>query len=174
MKELSLLYRLPSIWISHLICALIALFAPSDIHSIDPDLRSACLVISEIIPSIQGYVRFSEFPGATLLYFSTASILGVLVFLTLARHPKFVLPNAHEAIGTRFKGSSLSYLALGVIFWGALWWVSTFVIFGKPWTFLPIHSARIVLAVIGPIFAFAPFYCAAAMVATVKVSLSFK
>lgn len=168
MKEISEIYKIPSIWVTHLLGAVISLFASTDVLDLNPFLREVVSTVANVIPSIASYAAVSSFSQVTLLYFSVASLLGVPAFFSLSRKYRILVPNGDKVI-ERLGGLSFFYPIGGVLMVGGLFLAAIFAPIGKPWDLMPIHSSRVALAVFGPLFSLLPFLLLAMVVAIFKV-----
>jgi hypothetical protein len=165
-REILQIYRYPSVWIPHLIGAIIALVLPEDVMSESQWLQAVFSVTSNVIPSIQGFVKNSAFPEVTATYFSISSITGFFVCAALSKRPELLMPHGVKALRNFGNFPSL-FLILGSLITLGLC-VFACIHSGKPWQLLPIHDSRLTLALIGPLFAWMPFYMFAAFIAVVK------
>lgn len=167
MKEVVEVYKIPYIWLTHLLGAIISLFAPANILELSPVLQEIVGMVTSIIPSITSYAKVSNFAQVTLLYFAVASLLGVPAFFALIRRYRLLVPNGLAAI-ERLGGLSLLYPIGGILIVGGLALATILAPIGKRWDLMPIHSSRVALAVLGPIFSLLPFLLLALAAAVIK------
>lgn len=173
MKEVAEIYKIPYVWLTHFLGAVISLFAPANVLDLHPLVREAVRAVVDVIPSIASYAEISSFEQVTLLYFSVASLLGVPAFFALSGKYKVLVPHGHRAI-EKLGGLSFLYPIGGVLIVGGLFGAAVFAPIGKPWDLMPIHSSRLALAALGPIFSLLPFFLLAMAVAIVRVWISHK
>lgn len=160
------LFKLKTIWIPYVAGALLAFFAPLDIEDQFPLWGEFVRQVSAFVPAIEGYAKYSSFPQVTKSYFVFFFIVGVFLCNILFKNPDLVLPNRKKAI-ERFKNFQLAYLIFGSAISLGLCIVSL-LYSGRPWNIFPIHESRLALALIGPLFAWLPFWMFATFVAIFK------
>lgn len=161
------IYRNPTIVISHIIGAIVALFAPIDVLDNYQFLSNFVNIMHDSIPSIRGFMRNSDFPQVTGFYFSLSLITGLPAFIELFKNPQYVIPDGKKAI-EKFGHFHIFYPIFGVLIFFGLF-IFSFLQSGHKWDLLPIHNSRFALALVGPLFAWMPYIMLAFSIATVKI-----
>lgn len=155
MKELIEIYKIPFVWINHLVGIFIA-FLPDEFLAGQDSLKGTSSYLISFIPSTKSYVDNSSFPEVTSLYFSISSIFGLLIGVSLIKKYKLLIPEGKKVM-EKWGALSFLYPIFATLVLGTFIWAAIFLPIGKPWDLIPIHSSKLALAVAGPMFSLLPF-----------------
>lgn len=158
MGELRAFYRIPAVWVGHLLgIAIVVLYVCGGLSL---QVLEGAMSLSSGVPALRSYVQNSSFPALTAAYFVTMTIWGVFVFISLLKVPQLLAPRADKVMAKLGNVSILHPLLVGCLcFPGAA--AVLLLPVGKPWHLLPIDRSEFALAVLGPLFAWLPSIMAA-------------
>jgi hypothetical protein len=152
---------MPSIYSSrtflgaHLIGAVVAVFAPTDVLDRHSALRHGTEAILQVVPSISSYVANSYFPQVTAFYFCLLNLFGPSLLVFAYRTPSAFI--SIHTVAQRIERYPILFFVVAASILSPLALICWIGPIGKPWELLPIHSSRLALALIGPLFALLPF-----------------
>lgn len=154
MRNLIDFYRSPLIWGSHLLGALIAWFAPDNVLSVWPFLKSLTGPIDTVFPIVGNYASRSQFPEVTELYFAVMSIVAPLWAYRAWQNPRFMF-NQQE-FEKRVVRNGLPFIIFAwfvvALFFPLLALFGLFVNPGYDFNVMPINRSRLALGFFGPVF----------------------
>lgn len=153
MKLFLYLYKNPFVWGSHLLGALIALYAPTNILTEHFSLKSFSTLIDKIFPIVGNYSSRSKFSEVTALYFAFMMCTWPIWFWR--QNKLLTSKDTLQELITKTPGENHLLLRsfIAVLIFLPLVIFMLFINPGYQFSLMPINESRIALAVFGPFFA---------------------